>query len=227
MKNGEPMSIAGESVTFNLPSDASYSTGYDNFGNPYYIITTSKINAPQLAYYALENLNINDQKNIPQDLKKQIIEKTGVKYVFTLPSALRWAAIGMASGIALKTLSNQELSPTIQSVLSKAKEIITYSIPFSGWTIVPAFEKGAEAIQNNPYIAATVITGGSIATSFVSESVSNLASDAAGSILNMALKVADLSMEALEGTRNFCFEYPKTAASVATLGIGFFFRNAT
>lgn len=214
-----------ESVTFSLPSDASYTTGYDEFGNPFYIITTSKENAPYLANLALQSLNENDHKKIPQYLKEQIIENTGIKYVFTLPSVLRASAIAFATGVAIKSMLNEELSPRILEIGKIAHDAIAYSIPLAIWTTLPLLSTGAQLIKNNPYFSATAIFGTSLATNFVPESVATLASDTAQATLKIAKKVITALTDLMKPIGKISGEYPKTTFLTASVGLGFFLRN--
>lgn len=214
-----------ESVTFSLPSDAAYQTAYDDLGNPYYIITTSKANAPYLANLALESLTSADQKQIPSGLKERIIEHTGIKYVFTLPSALRCALTGVAAGITIKTLSNADLSPALQDFAEKIGNAIAYAVPFSTQTIFPAVTKGIEAIKSSPYLVASVLAGASIATRFVPESVSLLAADTAEGTLSFAKKVGTATIDTFKAIGNFCMNNPKTAITTVAAGVGYLFRE--
>jgi hypothetical protein len=214
-----------ESVTFSLPSDASYTTGYDEFGNPFYIITTSKENAPYLANLALQSLNENDQKKIPETIKEQIIERTGIKYVFTLPSVLRNSAIAFAAGITIKSLLNEELTPRALEIGRIAHDAIAYSIPLAIWTTLPFLNVGAQLIKNAPYFSSIAILGTSVATNFVPESVATLASDTAQATLNIAKKVIRAVKDTLTPIGKFSLEYPKTTFLTASVGLSFFLKN--
>ncbi|HSX13584.1 MAG TPA: hypothetical protein VLE96_04100 [Chlamydiales bacterium] len=192
-----------DTITLNLdPSDVVITTTFDPDNGPQHILTIEKRKAAFLANFILNGLTPADQARIPVGIKENIVQKTGLKYVFRLPSITRSLLIGAAAGIAFKTFSDKPL-PTY--FVEKAPTLVL---------------KCVEIIQTEPYLCAATITGAATLSSLVSQETAEVVSDVLEGAKSIVVKTANLGIATLQTIKDFCYEQPKKAATLGMMGIG-------
>jgi hypothetical protein len=190
-----------DTLTINLdPSDVTITTFVDPVYGPQYTLTLEKSKAAFFANFLLNGLTPADQARIPLGIKQNIVQGTGLKYVFRLPSITRSLLIGAAAGIALKTFSDHSLP----SYFSKNSPKL--------------LQMGIEKIQCHPYISSLAIAGSATISTLVSQEVAQLVSDTLEGIKASATKTATIGLNGLKAIKDFCCDHPKTSAAIGTIG---------
>lgn len=190
-----------DTLTINLdPSDVNITTFVDPVYGPQYTLTIEKAKAPFLANFVLNGLTPADQARIPVAIKQNIVQSTGLKYVFRLPSITRSLLIGTAAGIALKTFSDSSLPSYFSENSPKL------------------LKTGVETVQLHPYISSAAISSAAMISNLVSEEVSQLVSDTLQGIKAVATKTATLGFNGLKAVKDFCLDYPRTTVAISAFG---------
>lgn len=191
-----------DTITINLdPNDVVITTTMDPIYGPQYTLTIEKAKAAFFANFVLTGLNPADQDRIPVGVKENIIQGTGLKYVFRLPSITRTLLIGTAAGIALKTFSEGSL-PKI--LVEKSPKLLI---------------QGIESVQSNPYLSASVLAGTAVISNLASQEVARFVSDVLEGTKSCITKTAIFGMNTLKAAKNFCVAYPKTSTVLGTAGL--------
>ncbi len=192
-----------DTITINLdPTDVVMTTTVDPNYGPQYTLTIEKSKAAFLAKFILSGLTPDDQARIPVGIKEDIIQGTGLKYVFRLPSITRSLLIGTAIGVALKTFSDNVLP---QYFVENAPKLLM---------------QGVQSVQAHPYISAATLVGSATLSTLVSQEAAQFVSDILEGTKSLVTRTANIGLNGLKAIKDACCNYPKTAFTIAAAGIG-------